>query len=593
MARGYSAEYAQWLHENSFSQADEKLMLKTVTGRMFIWFLLTCIPGFGFFILPLFMNAWSWRKFIRQKTFEPRPGLLYGFCALAMYITFIAIIPWIIWGLAKRNQWGTGLRRLIKKGKIGNCAFTVDDEAAVVPHQQQKRGFPWWILVILLVILVGAAAVLGLLDRKTPMEAATTVLQNYAGTHVDTVTGALENLGIRYQITYVTDSSKAPGTVVRHEPGWGTIVENITSVELFVVRDCAIVPDFSAATSVEEVRDMAQQNDLQVNFIYTDEPMGLFFDAIPEGMMIDRIYCSHAPGMEVDPGITVTVTICLKADGTLLGAWHRAEMNYGSLYLTSYQFNEDGTFSYYHMGYMAVDYETPLYTYGTYWDGAMGADMYDGTYTLTGSQLILSYNYWDWDLEAEVPAIDVYQISFVDGVLHLLQEGTGHTFQYHPGSQPDRDAVLPFSMCGSWYALGTPNDSEFGNRFMTVYTLQFFENGTFEASHDVYANDGSGWYFPGGGCDLMGEYSFDGTNLVLHYTTEMQPVFDDHGEYMGTENVPMDETETFVLTVESGEITAIAQNSAGLCCFVRYHTSPYVNVDITGAPLEHAGQLFP
>lgn len=597
MARAYSAEYAQWLHENNFSQADEKLMLKTVTGRMFIWFLLSCIPGAGFFVLPLFMNAWTWRKIIRKKTFEPRPGLLYGFCALAMYITFIAIIPWILWALAKRNQWGTGIRRLIKKGKIGNGTVRTDadsDDASPADtlHQEQKRGFPWWILVIVLVILVGVAMVFGLTNRKEPMAAETAVLQNYEGVHVDTATAALQNLGIRYKITYVAASGKAPGTVIRHEPAVGTVLEFISCVELFVVQNCATVPDFSAATSIEEVQNLAEQNDLQLDLIYTDPEAGLTFESIPDGMVIDRIECNFAPGAQIEPGSTVIVTICLKADYTLTGAWHHAEYNYGSLYLAQYHFNEDGTFSYYYMGYMAVDYETDLYTYGTYWDGAMGADAYDGTYTLSGSQLILSFEYWDWGCEAYIQTVEIYQITVIGGVLDMRSESSGHSLQYQAGSQPDRDAVLPFSMTGSWYALGTPiNYEDF--RSMAVYTFLFFEDGTFKAGHYSYQNDGSGWYFPGAGSTFTGEYSFDGTNLVLHYTTELQPVFNDNGDYMGTESVPMDDTEAFVLTVENGEITDVAHNSTQLCHFIRVDPSPYVNVDIMGAPLDHANRLYP
>ena len=606
MARAYSAEYAQWLQDNNFSQADEKRMLKTVNTRMLLWFLLTCIPGLGFFVLPLFMNAWTWRLILRKKSFEPRSGLLFGFCALAMYITFIAIIPWILWALAKRNQWGTGIRRLIKKGKIGNGIDAVRTDAdsddaspSTAQYQEQKRRFPWWILVIvpvilviLLVILVGAAKFFGLTNRKEPAAAEIAVLHNYEGAHVSTVTTALENWGIRYKITYVKSSDKAPGTVIRHEPAAGTALEFISCVELFVVKNCATVPDFSAATSIQEVQNLAEQNDLQLELIYTDPEAGLAFDSIPEGMVIDRIECDFAPGAELDPGSTVTVTICLKADYPLVGAWHHAEYNGGSLYLAQYHFNEDGTFSYYYMGYMAVDYETPLYTYGTYWDGAMGADAYEGTYTLSGSQLILSYEYWDWGLEAQVPATDFYQISMADGVLHLMNVGSGHSSAYHPGSQPDRDAVLPFSMTGSWYVLGTPIDYE-DFRSMAVHTFQFFEDGTFKSGHYSYQNDGSGWYFPGAGSRFTGEYSFDGTNLVLHYTVELQPVINNDGDYMGTESVPMDDTEAFVLTIENGEITDVAHNSAGLRYFVRVDSSPYVNVDIMGAPLDHANQLFP
>ncbi len=606
MARAYSADYAQWLQENNFSQADEKLLLKTVTGRMFIWFLLSCIPGAGFFVLPLFMNAWTWRKIIRKKTFEPRPGLLYGFCALAMYLTFIAIIPWILWALAKRNQWGTGIRRLIKKGKIGNGTGAVrtdadsDDASQTnVPHQEQKRRFPWWILVlvpvilvILLVILVGAEKFFGLTNRKEPAAAETAVLHNYEGAHVSTVTTALENWGIRYKITYVTEPGKAPGTVIRHEPAAGTALEFISCVELFVAQNRATVPDFSAATSVEEVQNLAEQNDLQLELIYTDPAAGLTFESIPDGMVIDRIECDFAPGAEVEPGSTVTVTICLKADYKLTGDWHHAEYNYGSLYLAQYHFNADGTFSYYYMGYMPVDYETDLYTYGTYWDGAMGADDYDGTYTLSGSQLILSFEYWDWGCEAYIQTVEVYQIAVIGGVLEMRREGNDYGVQYQAGSQPDRDAVLSFSMTGSWYALGTPiNYEDF--RSMAVYTFLFYEDGTFESGHYCYQNGGSGWYFPGAGSTFTGEYSFDGTNLVLHYTAELQLIINNDGDYMGTESVPVDDTEAFVLTVENGEITDVAHNSAGLRYFIRFNPSPYVNVDIMGAPLDHANQLFP
>lgn len=381
--------------------------------------------------------------------------------------------------------------------------------------------------------------------------------------------------------------------MIRHEPAAGTALEFISCVELFVVKNCATVPDFSAATSIQEVQNLAEQNDLQLELIYTDPAAGLAFDSIPEGMVIDRIECDFAPGAELDPGSTVTVTICLKADYPLVGAWHHAEYNGGSLYLAQYHFNEDGTFSYYYMGYMAVDYETPLYSYGTYWDGAMGADAYEGTYTLSGSQLILSYEYWDWGCEAYIQTVEVYQIAVIGGVLEMRREGNDHGVQYQAGSQPDRDAVLAFTICGSWYAFGTPTADEFGGRTMAVYTFQFFEDGTFKAGHYVYHNDGSGWYFPGAGSRFTGEYSFDGSNLVLHYTIELQPVINNDGDYMGTESVPMDDTEAFVLTIENGEITDVAHNSAGLRYFVRVDSSPYVNVDIMGAPLDHANQLFP
>lgn len=105
MARGYSQDYLQWLEDNNYSQEDEKLILKTVNGRMILWLILSCIPTVNIFILPLLMNAWTWRKILKQKSFEPRPGILYSLFSLAMYITFILIIPWILWTIVKKGGW--------------------------------------------------------------------------------------------------------------------------------------------------------------------------------------------------------------------------------------------------------------------------------------------------------------------------------------------------------------------------------------------------------------------------------------------------------------------------------------------------------
>ena len=112
-------EYLDWLEENNFSPEDEKLILKTATGMTLLWFLLSCIPTVGMFFLPLLINAWAQRKIVKQKSFEPRPGLIYSLFAVVMYISYILILPWIFAKIAKKRFWGSGLRRLIKKGKIG------------------------------------------------------------------------------------------------------------------------------------------------------------------------------------------------------------------------------------------------------------------------------------------------------------------------------------------------------------------------------------------------------------------------------------------------------------------------------------------
>lgn len=601
MARGYTAEYIQWLEDNNFSEADEKLILRTTTNRMLLWLLLSCIPGFGMFVLPLLMNAWSWRLIMKRKSFEPRPGLLYGFFSLAMYITFLFIIPWIIWGVVKRGRWGCGIRGLIRKGKIGNGARVSTAEsdpsqpsAPVRRYQDAKKRFPWAILVVILVVIAGLILVVSLLNRKEPMQnTQTVVLENYAGAHVDTVTTALENLGIRYEITYITDPSQTPGTVIRHDPGAGTALALISRVELVVVRDAAVVPDFSAATSVEELQALADRHGLQLALIYANPEAGLTFDSIPEGMVIERMECNYAPGTALEPGSEVTVTVCLKPQYQLTGHWYNAGYTYGSLSLTQYYFGEDGTFRYSYMSYMAVDYETELYTYGTYWDGAMGSDDRSGTYQLSGDQLTLSYDFYNWETDAMDHATLTYQISISDGMLHLSRDDLGFSTSYSPGTQPDRDAVIPFSISGSWYALGTPVSNDFGGQSLSVHTFYLWDNGSFKSNRYAYLNSGDGWYFPGAGSTLVGTYSFDGTNLVLHYTAELLPVYDDNGSIIDSESIPMDETHTLVLTVTDGEVTAVAHDSIGLRCMIRVDPSPYVNVDIMGAPLEHANQLYP
>lgn len=161
MAKRYTQEYIQWLKDNHFSHDDETRIQNTAFTRTLIWFLLSCIPGLGLFVLPLMLNAWTMYKIVKQKSFEPRPGILYSICVLAMYISFILIIPLLIWILAKKYSWGTGLRGLIKRGKVGQSQESpceTDSETESVQHASKNSAFP---TIIIVVLLLAALLLLG------------------------------------------------------------------------------------------------------------------------------------------------------------------------------------------------------------------------------------------------------------------------------------------------------------------------------------------------------------------------------------------------------------------------------------------------
>lgn len=541
-------EYLQWLDENNFSPEDEQLILKTASRMTLLWFLLSCIPTLGIFFLPLLINAWTQRKIIKQKSFEPRPGLLFSLFAVAMYISYILIIPWIFAKIARKAFWGAGLRKLIKQGKVGNGHTTeTDPVVSSAPAQQtreEKTHFPWAIIFVVVALIVATCVIIACFG------------------------GAKES------------SRDEPMATTNHQGSHATIPNS---------QDHHVtVPDFSTATSVDEILSLAKPH-LQVELIYNHAESGMIYDHIPEGMVIDYVECRETAGAELPAGSKITVTIYLKYQYDLTGYWYNAECTYDSLYLAEYYFGEDGTFSYYFMGYMAVDYETDLYTYGTYWDGAMGAESYNGTYRLNGNLLELSYDYWDWGTESTEHTVTLYDVSMENGSLNLNHIAAGFTTQYLPGRQPAPDAVLPFRIDGSWYALGTPEDGS----ALPVHTFYFWSNGEFKSNRYCYLHSNDGWYFPGGGATLVGTYTFDGTTLTLHYTDELVANYDNDGNIIGTDPIPCNETQIFTLTINGNQLTSAVCEGLMLNCLIQTAPSPYIHVDIMGQPLEHANQLYP
>lgn len=597
MARGYSRDYLQWLENNNYSQEDEKLILKTATGRMVIWLILSCIPTLGIFFMPLLMNAWTYRKIVKQKSFEPRPGILYSLFALAMYITFILIIPWILWTIVKKGRWGCGIRGLIRKGKIGNenRVYATDDPSSIEAAQRQKKSFPWSVLLLLIIVLLAAFLLFILLNPNEPIQGAhnSVLAENYIGLSIDEATDRLELSGIRYTITYVENSDHAPGTVIGQLPEAGTVTDGFDHIELTVVKNSTVMPNFNGLTTQQQILDLAEEYRIVVQMDFTDERTGSVWTVLPDGMVIDRIETNPAPGSPITEGMTVIATIYVKPMYDLTGDWYRAGYTYGSLYLTQYSFREDGTFSYCYMGYLPVDEETDLYTYGTYWSGAMGADSNEGTYQVSDTQVTLSYDFWNWETESDDHATRSMDYSIHDGVLTLGYAELGIFTDYLPGTQPDRNEPMPFSISGSWYAFGTPESTEFGGQYLPVYVFYLFENGEFSSYHYDYLNDGSGWYFPGAGSKFVGTYTFDNSELALTYTKKLSDVYNNDGDIIGTESIPVDYYHTIMLSVVDGEVTQTVCHTLFLNSFYRFDPSPYANVDVMGKPLEHANQLYP
>lgn len=116
MARQKFDDFEQWVIENEFSEDDLSYIAQNLRRRALFWFLLS----WTYVAIPLFMVTWARYKHIKQRTFSPRPGLLFTLCSLTLYFSFLMIIPLIIWVIARNTDWGTGMNGLFKKGLVGD-----------------------------------------------------------------------------------------------------------------------------------------------------------------------------------------------------------------------------------------------------------------------------------------------------------------------------------------------------------------------------------------------------------------------------------------------------------------------------------------
>lgn len=129
--------FRQWAEENNFNDADIALMRKTTSRRAWLWAALflgfpaifsaligtdAAICGIIPWMIfsPLLLEAWMFSCVLKQGTFDNVRGpFLWKLLYLCMFITFIYIWPLVFWKLAKKRMWGTGFKKLVKKGLIG------------------------------------------------------------------------------------------------------------------------------------------------------------------------------------------------------------------------------------------------------------------------------------------------------------------------------------------------------------------------------------------------------------------------------------------------------------------------------------------
>lgn len=118
------SEFREWAEENGFNDNDLKLIRKKAKGRMFLWFVLPALTlGIGsLFCAPLLFNAFRVCAWIEQGTLEPKIGCSGLLLYILLFISFFGIVPIFVWNSIKNKNTvpGSGIKSLIKKGKIGN-----------------------------------------------------------------------------------------------------------------------------------------------------------------------------------------------------------------------------------------------------------------------------------------------------------------------------------------------------------------------------------------------------------------------------------------------------------------------------------------
>jgi hypothetical protein len=225
---------------------------------------------------------------------------------------------------------------------------------------------------------------------------------------------------------------------------------------------------------------------------------------------------------------------------TITGQWHNCEYA-TSLELSQLTFNEDGTFSFYSMGYIEVNEPTDLYLYNQYWSGARGSLDFAGTYTLEGDQVTLSYSLYDFDTEQYIPAGGTYRVFQYDNslVFSWLTGDNDWVFQQHytAGALPEDTNQPITSATGTWYLFEEPENSYGDSYFCSFTQLTVNEDGTCDAANLYLERNSYTWApFSDDYPQYKGTCTFDGSIFELHYTSTLQ-IYWETGDY---EYVPCD-----------------------------------------------------
>lgn len=151
MSRQIDPEFEKWVEENNLTEGDLKYIQRTARNRAILYLFGT------YFTSPLLIMAWAQYKTIKQRSFNPRIGVLFSLHSLAMYISFLMIFPLIVWAVAKKHGYGSGIRGLWKMGLIG--------EGEVSENRRQqfkkiKRASRKVRIIIAILIPVGILAVM-------------------------------------------------------------------------------------------------------------------------------------------------------------------------------------------------------------------------------------------------------------------------------------------------------------------------------------------------------------------------------------------------------------------------------------------------
>lgn len=131
MAKKRYTDFQEWVEASELSEEDLQHIQHKLGKRAVIWFFLS----FTILLLPFFVETWAWYKRIKQRTFQPKPGILFSLYALIMFLVMggtlinmglmmfgqmtgptipVLIITLIIWGswfLVRVTGFGTGLKK--------------------------------------------------------------------------------------------------------------------------------------------------------------------------------------------------------------------------------------------------------------------------------------------------------------------------------------------------------------------------------------------------------------------------------------------------------------------------------------------------